>query len=210
MRSFLCLLALTLSAPATSQLKPADFLDGQVREFARPTDYRLAPPEESEAGHAAIYARCQGGQASALVVEREISLQDTPILKWRWRVDAIYRDIDETTKSGDDYPARLYVVAERWPRFRSRVINYVWSSSQAQGQTWENAFAAQFQMVAVRSGQDKLGRWVDERRDVRADFRQLHGIEPESVDALAIMTDCDNTGQQASAWYGPAEWLDGD
>jgi len=42
---------------------------------------------------------------------------------------------------------------------------------------------------------------------VRADFRQLHGIEFDTVDALAIMTDCDNAGQQATAWYGPARWL---
>jgi len=207
MRFFFLILGLTAGTPAPAQFLPAEFLDGTVREFAQRTEYRIVAPDETRTGHAAVFARCRGQQASALVVERETSLRDTPILEWRWRVDSIYRNIDETEKSGDDYPARIYVVAERWPRFRSRVINYVWSSEQPKGETWENAFASQFQMVAIRSGAEKLGRWITERRDVRADFRRLHGIDFETVDALAIMTDCDNAGQQATAWYGPARWL---
>jgi len=207
MRPFFLVLGLLACTPGSAQFLPAEFLDGTVREFAQRTEYRLAEASETEAGHAAVLARCSGRKASALVVERETSLRDTPILEWRWRVDSIYDNIDETEKSGDDYPARVYVVAERWPRFRSRAINYVWSSAQPKGETWENAFASQFQMVAIRSGEEKLGQWITERRDVRADFRQLHGIEFDTVDALAIMTDCDNAGQQATAWYGPARWL---
>ncbi len=203
-------LALAAATGAPTLFRPADFLDGEVREFAEPTDYRLAGADEAGADHAAVHARCTAGQASGLFLEREISLQDRPILEWRWRVDSIFQGLDETSKAGDDYPARIYVVAQRWPRFRSRVINYVWSSAQPQGSSWENAFAAQFQMVAVRSGQANLGRWIDERRNVRDDFRRLHGIEPDSINAVAIMTDCDNAGQQTSAWYGPIKWLGDD
>ena len=210
MRICFFILAVLSSSASPAQLEPEDFLGGTVREFAQRTEYRLAGPDETEAGHAAVYARCRDASASALVVERKTSLEQTPILEWRWRVDSIYRNIDETEKSGDDYPARIYVVAERWPRFRGRVINYVWSSSQPEGGTWANAFASQFQMVAVRSGEANVGQWITERRDVLADFRRLHGIAPDTVDALAIMTDCDNAGQQATAWYGPVRWLPDD
>ncbi|MEE4639382.1 MAG: DUF3047 domain-containing protein, partial [Wenzhouxiangella sp.] len=203
-------LALAAATDAPLHIWPRDFIEGEARAFADPTDYRLAGPDETAVDHAAVHARCRAGQASGLFVEREIKLQDHPILEWRWRVDDIFEDLDETSKAGDDYPARIYVVAERWPRFRSRVINYVWSSAQPENQTWENAFAAQFQMVAVRSGQADLGRWVEERRNVRDDFRRLHGIEPDVIDAVAIMTDCDNAGQQTNAWYGPVKWLPDD
>lgn len=207
MRSLFFIIGVLASATSPAQLAPADFLDGSVREFAQPTEYRLADSGETGADHTAVQALCREEQASALVIEREISLEETPILEWRWRVDSIYQNLDETEKSGDDYPARIYVVAERWPRFRSRAINYVWSSSQPKGESWENAFASQFQMVAVQSGEANVGQWITERRDVLADFSRLHGIAPDTVDALAIMTDCDNTGQQASAWYGPVRWL---
>lgn len=207
MRACFSILGMLAAASASAQVAPQDFLDGSVREFAQRTEYRLAGPNETDAEHPAVHASCRDEEASALVVKRKTSLEDTPILKWRWRVDSIYKDTDETEKSGDDFPARVYVVAERWPRFRSRVINYVWSSSQTEGETWESPFASQFRMVAMQSGEKKLGRWITEQRDVLADFRHLHGMEPDTVDALAIMTDCDNTGQQATAWYGPAQWL---
>ncbi len=57
-------------------------------------------------------------------------------------------------------------------------------------------------MIAIESGTNRAGEWVDERRDVRTDYRQMFGEEPASVDAVAIMTDTDNTGAAASAWYG--------
>lgn len=200
--------AITLPGLAAEErtLVPVEMIDWNPIEFAGHTRYtRVEAP--GDAGHDAILAECEDSTASGLMLERKTGLEQTPILEWRWRVDSVYTDIDETEKSGDDYPARIYVVAERWPRFRSRAINYVWSSAQPKGETWENAFASQFRMVAVQSGDAYAGRWITERRDVLADFRRLHGIEPDHVDALAIMTDCDNAGQRANAWYGPIRWL---
>jgi hypothetical protein len=207
-RALLCLTALLSSASLAEPYRPAEMLEWRAQSFEGRTDYALATPEEAGTDHAAIQARCRDATASGLVLEQEHRLAEAPILEWRWRVDATYDGLDETTRSGDDYPARIYVVAERWPSFRSRAINYVWASTQPAGATWENAFASQFRMVAVRSGQEGLGEWVTERRNVLEDFRRLHDLEPETIDALAIMTDCDNAGQVATAWYGPIRWLE--
>lgn len=57
-------------------------------------------------------------------------------------------------------------------------------------------------MVAVRSGDDRAGEWVAERRDLRAGFRRHFGIEADHVDGIAVMTDCDNHGGRATAYYG--------
>jgi hypothetical protein len=200
-----------LNAPVGAQVyRPAEMIEWKVRSFEGRTDYATATGESIGTDHAAVRAECRRRQASGLVLEREHDLAEAPILEWRWRVDSIYPAIDETEKSGDDFPARVYVVAERWPKFRSRAINYVWSSTQAAGTSWENPFAGQFMMVAVRSGPNRLGEWVTERRNVLDDFRRLHDLEPESIDALAIMTDCDNAGGETTAWYGPIRWLTAD
>jgi len=37
---------------------------------------------------------------------------------------------------------------------------------------------------------------------VRADFEQAFGEAPGELQALAIMTDSDNTQSRARAWYG--------
>jgi len=205
--TLLCLLALLSTTALASEYRAADILDWKTQSFEGQTDYSVVAKGETGAGHAAVRAACREGTASGLVLESKHEMANAPVLEWRWRVDSIYSGLNETSRDGDDYPARVYVVARRWPAFRSRAINYVWASSQPQGATWENAFASQFMMVAVRSGDERLGEWVTERRNVLEDFRRLHGMEPEHIDALAIMTDCDNAGQSATAWYGPIRWL---
>jgi hypothetical protein len=199
--------AAAVQADGPVEFAPAGIAAWSERSFEGATRYQLVEPAEAGAGHAALRADCSEATASGRLLEREIDLDQTPILEWRWRVDAIYDGLDERARSGDDYPARVYVVAKRWPAFRSRAINYVWSSGQPVGASWPNAFSDAFMMVSVQSGGDALGQWITERRDIRADFRRLHDMEIDTVDALAIMTDCDNAEQSSAAWYGPIRWL---
>ena len=141
--------------------------------------------------------------ASGLVREISIDLSKTPILNWIWKVDSVLAGADERARAGDDYPARVYVVFSGGVMFwRTRAINYVWSNKQPVGSNWPNAFTGNARMVAVESGNSRARQWVSERRDVRADYRHLFGEEPGRVDAVAIMTDTDNTGATATAWYG--------
>ena len=86
--------------------------------------------------------------------------------------------------------------------WRTRAINYVWSNNQPVGSSWPNAFTSRAHMIAIASGAERVGQWVSERRDVRADYRRAFGEEPGPVDAVAIMTDTDNTGRTITAWYG--------
>ena len=58
----------------------------------------------------------------------------------------------------------------------------------------ENDRAVQAQ--ASRSNNNDLESW-----DVKADYRRLFGAEPGEITAIALMTDTDNTGLQADAWY---------
>jgi len=203
----LCVTAVLSMSAMAQEYDPAAVLNWKAQSFEGQTDYTLITAEKADAGHAAIRAHCHRATASGLGLERSHELAESPVLEWQWRVDEIYSGLDERDKAGDDYPARVYVVAQRWPAFRSRAINYVWASSLPQGESWENAFAGQFIMLAVRSGPEQLGQWVTERRNVLEDFRQLHGFEPDRIDVLAIMTDCDNAGQSTTAWYGPIRWL---
>ena len=143
------------------------------------------------------------GTASGLFLRRRIDLEETPILRWSWRVEGTLGDIDERTRAGDDYSAKVYVIRLH-PVFvwRARAVIYVWASTRVPGETWRNAYTDSSRHVAVRSGDAHAGQWIDERRDVRADFRELFGESVRHVDAVAIMTDTDNTGGGAVAYYG--------
>lgn len=166
--------------------------------FANETRYQL----DSEATGVALHAESDG-TASGLVRRISIDLEKTPYLHWSWKVNNILHGNDERSRAGDDYPVRIYVVFSGGMFFwRTRAINYVWSSHQAVGTRWPNAFTSQARMIAVDSGSESLGQWISHSRNIREDYRQLFGEDASSVDAVALMSDTDNTGLKASAWYG--------
>ena len=206
----LVLLALPL-APARAgerSYSPADIIDWESHAFAGLTRYSLVEAE----GRPAIHAVCEPGAASGLFLETRIDLDQTPIIEWDWRVARVFEGLDEQTRAGDDYPARLYLIDARpIARWRTRAINYVWSSSMPESSRWPNAFASQAVMIAARSGASAdPGQWHTERRDLRADFQSAHGAGRQHLNTLAIMTDCDNSGQSVEAWYGGIRLLPAD
>lgn len=180
--------------PATG----AGILAWEPRRFVGETSYLSDSNEDRNAVRAESRA-----SASALLHEVEVDLTATPLLRWSWKVGNLLHGVDETTKAGDDYPARVYVVfrGSRWdPRPLS--LSYVWSSTQARGSSWANAYTDRVVMVAVRDADDPVGAWIAEERNVREDIRRHFGREVNTIDAVAIMTDTDNSGQQSTAWYG--------
>jgi len=200
-------LAGALASPAAFaglDFGPEDIIGWAPHSFVGTTDYQLVETD----GRLAVRAACTEGTASGLFYRRDIDLTETPVVEWEWRVDATLSGIDETTRRGDDYPARLYLVDEapvlRW---RTRALNYVWSSTSERGQDWPNAFASQARMIAVATSEDAGSGWRTERRNVLEDFRRFHDREPTRINAIAVMTDCDNTGQETHAWYGNIRFL---
>ncbi|WP_226801612.1 DUF3047 domain-containing protein [Alkalilimnicola sp. S0819] len=193
---------LLLLASATAAEIPAFSRTGlsgwEERSFEGNSRYRL----EEQNGRQVLHASCDG-TASVLYREQEVDLRETPILRWRWRVDEVFQGNDERSKAGDDYAARVYVVVDGgllpW---RTLAVNYVWAGGEPRGQAWPNAFTGNAMMLALRSGERDTGAWREERRDVREDFRRLHEREIDVIDGVALMTDCDNTGGQAEAWFG--------
>lgn len=185
--------------------EPAAIMEWSTKAFAGETRYELTQSN----GRAAVHAECRDGAASGLILERDIDLTETPVVEWRWRAGRLPNGADETQRAGDDYAARLYAVdANRLLRWRTRAVNYVWSSGMERGADWPNAYLSHAHMVAVRSGPPAdPGRWQTQRRNLREDFQRYHGRDVQRINALAIMTDCDDTGEPAEAWYGTIRLL---
>jgi hypothetical protein len=208
LRALGCILTIAATPPAVAsglEFTPHDMQRWRQHSFSGMTEYGLTKINDRYAMH----ANCSAS-ASGLFFEGKIDLRKTPILEWSWRVDAAFpASINETARAGDDYPARVYVVKDGGiMRWRTRAMNYVWASAMPQGSDWPNAYAPQARMVALRSGPpDTPGEWKTERRNVRDDFRRFHGMEVDSIDAVALMTDCDDLGTTAEAWYGTLRFL---
>src|SRR5205085_11454045 len=81
-------------------------------------------------------------------------------------------------------------------------INYIWESKAAKGTIVPNPYTGRVKMIVVESGSPLVNQWVQEERNVFEDFQKAFGEEPPLVSGVAIMTDTDNTGESATAYYG--------
>lgn len=197
----LLLLTATISSASITRvdvLKLPDINAWEKQVFSGVTSYELHEIDGRQ-----VLKAISKQSASGLVREIEVDLTKTPYMNWSWKVDSILSDVEETKKSGDDYAARVYVViSDGFFFWQTRALSYVWASKQAKGSTWPNAFTGKATMVAVESGEDSVGEWVEEKRNVLDDINNLLGIDATRIDAVAIMTDTDNSRQSATAYYG--------
>lgn len=159
-----------------------------------------------------------------------VDLDATPVLCWRWRVDAPLKSADMAHKSGDDYAARVYVAfalpddAMDWRTrlklglarrlFDTQVpdaaLNYVWDNRYPVGTEQPNTYTERTHMRVLQSGASNAGQWIIERRNVLADAEQAFGQQGFKARLLAVASDTDNTGEQARAGFADLHFVGAD
>jgi hypothetical protein len=187
------------------------------KNISRHTEYLIV----RENGSAVVKAKAEGS-ASGLIREVNINPKEYPVIRWKWKVKNILKKGNANRKDGDDYPARLYVTFRYDPEKAGLVekskyeavrilygqypphsaVNYIWESRIPAGTVLPNAYSNRAMMIVVESGAEKVNQWIEEKRDVYADYRQAFGQEPPMISGVAIMTDTDNTGETAIAYFG--------
>ncbi len=197
------LLSLALSRPAIpGEIEVGRFSAGDLsgwtpKIFQGETSYTLVED------HGTTVLRAESRKAaSGLYKEIRLDPSSAPILRWSWKIERTLVKGDGRTKAGDDYAARVYVVFPSVLFWRTRAINYIWANKLPAGDSRPNAYTSNAVMVAVESGDENAGHWIREERNLYADYRRLFGKDPPEIGAVAIMTDTDNTGGEAVAWYG--------
>lgn len=189
--------------PAIETIVIGDFSHGSLagweqHGFEGRTLYRI-----EKNGNDTILKASSHHSASALYHPVRIDLTRTPYLHWRWRVQNMLPISNERQKSGDDFPARIYLISSGGAFFwNTKAVNYVWSNHEPANATWPNPFTSNSIMLSVESGAKRVGQWRSYKRNVRKDFKRLLGKDRTHIEAVAIMTDTDNTKSDANASYG--------
>jgi len=171
----------------------------EEKSFSGNTEYSLSH-EQDETALLAI----SKNTASAFYKKIAIDLTKTPYLNWSWKKLSTLNPGDENKKQGDDFVARVYVVKDGglllW---KTKALNYVWSFTHKKNAQWDNPFVGnKARMIAMRDQQDEENKWFTEKRNIVEDFKQQFAIDITEIDGVAIMTDTDNSGGEASAMYG--------
>jgi hypothetical protein len=212
-------------APAGDGAIPAPWTVEQFDKGVAPTKYRLRQWD----GVNAVEASAEHSMA-VLVRPVEIDLAATPVLCWRWRVESTIAQANIRTKAGDDYAARIYLMfrvdpkhlgfgvrtqlalarAVRGSQVPDAAINYVWDHASPVGTVVPNAYTDRAMMWVLKTGDAEAGRWVSERRDIAADFRQAFGHPPAKLFGVAVATDTDQTGGKAKAGFADLRFVAAD
>ena len=149
-----------------------------------------------------------------------------PILRWRWKTDALIPGADNRDKKREDAPLRVIVAfdgdrstlpeAERQRFKRAQklfgrelpyaVLMYIWSEQVPLESVIPSAHTSQVKMLVVATGTGGLGSWQSMRRNIAEDYRRAYGAAPGRVLGVAVMTDTDNTGSKAVGRYADIQF----
>jgi hypothetical protein len=205
------------TAKAEGPLPPGWSLK-QLSRFKRDTAYRLV---NDPTGVTVIEARADQS-ASGVRKRLNIDPQVMPWIQWRWRVPALIANADNTLRHSEDSPARVIVTfsgdmskldfEDRAVSARAKALTgealpyatlmYIWENKAPVDTVIESAHTSRIKMIVVESGSARNGRWLGYERNLARDFERAFGEKPGRILSLGIMTDTDNTGEAAIAYYG--------
>jgi hypothetical protein len=138
-------------------------------------------------------------------------------LRWSWRLQVPNGAADLHQRGGDDAAVKVCASFDlpldqlpftdrqflRLARASSAqalpaaTVCYVWAGTEPRGALIANAFTRRVRYIVLRNAIDGVGAWVDESRDLAADFLRAFGDESPQVPALVAVIvggDADNTG----------------
>jgi hypothetical protein len=175
-------------------------------------------------GRRAMGVRSKGAVS---MLRKTVSIEPAQLagLRFSWKVPSLIAGADLGQGGKGDSPVRL-VLAFDGDRSRMSprdhmlselartltgeempyaTLMYVWSNHHVPGTVLKSSRTERIRKLVLESGPDRLNRWLDYERDIRADFVAAFGEEPGRLMAVGIMTDTDNTRASTQAWYGPVE-----
>ncbi len=158
--------------------------------------------------------------ASGIKFKKTYDIYKYPILKFRWKVNNVFEKGDATTKEGDDYPIRIYVMFEYNPEKASffeaikydvlksiygqypphSTVNFIWSNKKQKQNIITSVYTDRSKMIILNSGKDKLNTWQEHSVNVLEYYEKAFGEKAPSNVSLAIMNDSDNTGENAFSY----------
>ena len=140
--------------------------------------------------------------ASGLGKEIRINLNKTPFINITWKIEKDLKGINEKTKKGHDFAARVFVVKKTGlTALSNKALNYVFSSNNSINESWRSPYTKSSIDYVLSTTKDNLNEWVTVKANVKEHFKKLHNLKVEEITGVAIMTDTDQTKIRAISYY---------
>ena len=169
----------------------------KVKKIKKFTEYQIG----SNANGNYLRAKAEG-QASGLGKEIKINLDKTPFINITWKVENNLNGINEKSKKGHDFAARVFVVKKTGiTALSNRAINYVFSSNEDIGENWNSPYTKNSIDYVLSTTKINDNEWITVKSNVKNDFKNLHNLDVNEIDGVAILTDTDNSKMKAVSYY---------
>lgn len=134
-------------------------------------------------------------------LERAVNIDPAqlPYLTWHWMVTQLPPRGDFRHTSTDDQAAQVMVAFDD-----RHIISYIWDSNAPQGTAESASFIPLVHIfdVVCRSGGAETNRWLDENRNIAADYQKLFGKPAPHVKGLRLQINTQHTGAVAESYFG--------
>ena len=168
-----------------------------VRGADSKTKYSLGSNENGN------YLRAEAeNAASAIGKDIKINLSITPYINITWKIEKDLSGINENSKKGHDYAARVFIVKKTGATpLSKRAMNYVFSSNNEINNNWPSPYTKKSIDYILSTTKENLNEWVTVKANVKEHFKKYHELDINEIDGVAIMTDTDNSKLKAIAYY---------
>ena len=140
--------------------------------------------------------------ASGLGKEIKINLNETPFINITWKIEKDLSGINEKSKKGHDFAARVFVIKKTGATpLSNRAINYVFSSNMDNGNNWPSPYTKKSIDNVLATTKKNLNEWVTVKANVKEDFKKFHNLDVNQLDGIAIMSDTDNSKKKSITYY---------
>jgi len=169
----------------------------KVRGADNKTDYSVGNNENGN-----FLKAIANNAASGLGKEIKIDLNKTPFLNITWKVEKDLKGIDERSKKGHDYAARVFVVKKTGATpLSNRAINYVFSSNQDINVFHSSPYTKKSIDYVLATTKNHSNEWVTVKVNVKEHFKKLHDLDLDEINGVAIMADTDNSKLKSISYY---------
>ena len=169
----------------------------KVRGADAKTEYTIGKNENGN-----FLKAVANNSASGLGKEIIINLNKTPYLNVTWKVEKDLNGIDERSKKGHDYAARVFVVKKTGATpLSNRAMNYVFSSNEDVNVFHHSPFTKKSIDYVLATTKDHLNEWTTVKVNVKEHFKRFHDLELDEINGVAIMADTDNSKLSSISYY---------
>ena len=169
----------------------------KVRGAKNKTEYSVGKNENGS-----FLKAIANNSASGLGKEMKIDLNKTPFLNITWKVEKDIKGIDETSKKGHDYAARVFVVKKTGATpLSNKAMNYVFSSNEEVNTSHPSPYTKKSIDYVLATTKDNFNEWVTVKANVKEHFKKFHKLDLDEINGLAIMADTDNSKLSSIAYF---------